>query len=232
MHIKAICTTFPLFQNITPGARAKLIAYGFVKKYPKGSLVFLERDTVNRIFFVAEGFVALSKTNNNHDKKVVFVYGPGVLLNEVILENPVSSISCETLSDATLLSFSRSQLAEIMQEDSCFAANVFRSLATKVRRLYHQLGNTSNMMHLNRQLAAKLWKLGKDFGTEQDGKVLLDISLSITFLADMLGSKRESVSRAVKKLTEAGLIKLEKNRVYLLDLDQLQALAKNKINKA
>ena len=228
MHIKEVCTFFEPFKSAKPAARAKIISYGFVKRYAKGTMLFWERDTVNRIFFVVKGYVALHKTNNNQDKKIVFVYGPGTLLNEVILAKPTSSISCETLSEATILSFSRSQFTEIMQEDFGFTAYVLNSLASKVRRLYHQLGNTSNTMHLSRRLAAKLWKLGKDFGKERDGRTMIDFELSITFLADMLGSKRETVSRALKKLTAEGLVIIEKNHFYLTDLDKLKVLVKNK----
>ena len=51
--------------------------------------------------------------------------------------------------------------------------------------------------------------------------VLIDMSLSITYLADMLGSKRETVSRQVKRLTELKLICMEKNRIFVPDIAEL-----------
>ena len=43
-----------------------------------------------------------------------------------------------------------------------------------------------------------------------------------TYLADMLGSKRETVSRQAKKLTELQLISMEKNHVSIPDMEKLR----------
>ena len=50
---------------------------------------------------------------------------------------------------------------------------------------------------------------------------MIDMNLSITYLADMLGSKRETVSRQVKRLTELGLINMEKNRITIPDMKKI-----------
>ena len=47
------------------------------------------------------------------------------------------------------------------------------------------------------------------------------MNLSITYLADMLGSKRETVSRQVKRLTELGLINMERNRITIPDMKKI-----------
>jgi CRP/FNR family cyclic AMP-dependent transcriptional regulator len=222
MTVREASEKCEILKSASPASKAKIISYGMLRKYRKNETIFRERETVESIFFVVDGYVALSKMNRNHDHKVVFVYGAGVLLNEVILEKNIASITGYALGDVTVLAFPRKHFLEIMEEDFLFTRMILNSLAIKTRRLYHQLGNTSNAMVLEKQVASKLWKLGRDFGVREDAAIRIDFDMTITFLADMVGSKRETVSRVLKKLTELELISMKKNHFRIYDMDRLK----------
>ena len=91
----------------------------------------------------------------------------------------------------------------------------------KMHRLQHQVINSVGNIHLERKLAAKLWKLARDFGIDTEEGVVVDMSISVTFLADMLGTPRETASRLVRDLTQYGLIRHDKKRVLVCDMDRL-----------
>ena len=110
---------------------------------------------------------------------------------------------------------------QVMDKDGRLAREVMGAMALKIRRLYRQLKNTTNAPSGEKRLAAKLFKLGKDYGVCSGDGILIDMNLSITYLADMLGSKRETVSRQVKRLTELGLINMEKNRITIPDMKKI-----------
>lgn len=74
-----------IFSNINSSSKKNLIKYSKIKKYKKGEHLFLDRDRVNCIYFVLAGIASLYKLNSAHDKKVIFIYGKGEILNEVIL---------------------------------------------------------------------------------------------------------------------------------------------------
>ena len=77
-------------------------------------------------------------------------------------------------------------------------------------------------LHLmERKIAAKLWKLGRDFGVDTEDGVMIDIDLTITLMADLVGAPRENVSRACKVLTDRGLIRYGNKRFILTDSDGL-----------
>ena len=110
---------------------------------------------------------------------------------------------------------------QVMDKDGRLAREVMGAMALKIRRLYRQLKNTTNALSGEKRLAAKLFKLGKDYGVCSGDGIMIDMNLSITYLADMLGSKRETVSRQVKRLTELGLINMEKNRITIPDMKKI-----------
>mgnify|MGYP005967997693 FL=1 len=201
-----------IFSNINSSSKKNLIKYSKIKKYKKGEHLFLDRDRVNCVYFVLAGIASLYKLNSAHDKKVIFIYGKGEILNEVILQKNMSSLNCEFLCDTEILEIPSTKFLEVMSCDFQLSRNVIDSMAYKIRRLYHQLKNTSNSITVDRQIALKLYKLARDFGIETDLGTEINFDLSITYLSEILGAKRETVSRQVKVLSELGLIKVVRKR--------------------
>ena len=108
-----------------------------------------------------------------------------------------------------------------MERDGALTCAVLDSMSLKIRRLYRQLKNTTNALSGEKRLAAKLYKLAKDYGVATEQGIRIEMNLSITYLAEMVGSKRETVSRQMKKLTELDLIRMEKNRILVPDLKKI-----------
>ena len=88
-----------------------------------------------------------------------------------------------------------------MMNDFELTKIVISSLSIKVRRLYRQLKN-STPIKVEKRVAAKLWKLSKDYGIEVEDGTVIDMNISITYLADMFGAPRETISRALKILQD------------------------------
>lgn len=82
-------------------------------------------------------------------------------------------------------------------------------------RLSHQLKNTSGSMQTERKIAAKLWKLGRDFGEKQEDGIHINLPFTMTLMADFAGIPRENVSRACKSLSMRGLLKYQNRRFIL-----------------
>lgn len=202
--------------------REELASFGCLKKYERGQHIFRDKEEVASLYFLVEGMASLYKINSLGEKKVIFAYGPGNLLNEEMLQNLPASVSCEAKENSLVLVIARERLWQVMDHDPALTRAVVQSMALKIRRLYRQLKNTTNALSGEKRLAAKLFKLGRDYGVETENGILIDMNLSITYLADMLGSKRETVSRQAKKLTELSLIRMEKNHVVIPDIEKLR----------
>lgn len=210
-----------LFENLDKETKEKLSAVSTIKKYKKGELLYSDKEKINTVYFVLEGVASLYKPNPDNTKKVVFLFGEGYVLNEVIIYENITSLSCEFLSNAKLLEIPREKFVEILETSYPLAKGVIKSLINKNRIMSHQLKNISNSITVDRQIAFKLWKLGKDFGIETPDGIEINFDLSITLFAEMLGAKRETVSRQVKVLSELGLISLKRKRFTLLKYNEL-----------
>ncbi len=210
-----------VLRQASAASRREIGEFGYLKRFEKGQHIFYDKEDVGVLYVLLEGLVSLYKINSLGEKKVIFVYGPGNMLNEVMLQELPASISCEVREDAQVLVLPRERFWSVIERDPALMRGVVQSMALKIRRLYRQLKNTTNALSGEKRLAAKLFKLGKDYGVREQGEILIDMNLSITYLADMLGSKRETVSRQAKNLSGLGLIRMQKNRIYIPDMEKL-----------
>lgn len=206
MTIQEAMMRCAVLQQAAPASIAALANSASLRWIKKGKHLFWDKEQSSHLFFVAEGCFSLYKQNSVGEKKVIFVYGVGEMLNEVMLHDVAASISCEAFSHAAALCFPMPTFARVMEEDPLLTNAVMHSMAHKIRRLYRQMKNTIGSIRGDKRIAAKLWKLSQDHGVPCGSGTRIPLSLSITYLADMLGAKRETVSRQMKLLTDAGLV--------------------------
>ena len=153
-----------IFKNISKTSLEKLANFGEVKKYKAGSHLFRDKEDVTTLYIVISGSVSLYKLNESGHKRVIFILGEGKMINDVIIQDLPASINCEIFEEAQILSYDKYTFLNIMENDFTLSKNIICSLAMKVRRMYRQLKNASGIIRMEKKLAAKLWKLSKDYG--------------------------------------------------------------------
>ena len=209
-----------LFKNLKTETLLKLSTIGIKVVARKGQHIFRDKEEVNTVYIVLKGKISLYKLSENSNKKVIFILGRDKIINEVILDDLPSSTNCEVFEEGELLTINRLDFLELMKEDFELTISVVNSLSIKVRRLYRQLKNTTPLK-IEKKVAAKLWKLAKDYGVTTEDGILIDLNITITYLADLFGSQRETISRALGQLEDLKLIKFISKKIVIIDKDKL-----------
>lgn len=215
-----------VFNNINEESKIKLEKILKVKKLSKKEILFRERDIVDKVYFIKEGKISLFKINESGERKIIFILPKGQMINDIFIDEKKSSaVSCEAFEKTTLLECSAKDFIKIMENDFALTKNVLNHLQNIKRRLYRQLKNSISI-RMDKKLAAKLYRMGREFGVEKDEWTLINANLTITYIADMLGCKRETLSRSMKVLQDKNLVKIENKRVYIKK-EELSSYFKN-----
>jgi CRP-like cAMP-binding protein len=185
-----------------------------IKNVSKKQILFREKEEINKVYILLRGKATIFKTGENGEKKIVYILNSGEALNEILIEIKTSVVGCEVFEDAIILECFIKDILEIMESDFIFTKNIIGYMEKRIRRLYRQLKNTASIK-IEKRLAAKLWKISKDFGVKSGEWTVINLSLSITYLSDMLGCPRETISRAMKILEKEELIKMENKTIYV-----------------
>lgn len=217
---------FELFQGLKPETIEQIIEAGRIVEYPKGSILMRAKEPISSIFIQFSGKSMIYNLTHHGKRKIMFIFGEGILLNEHVFNFKRTSVYCETLEKCKVFVIPISDFVKAMEADFVLAKNVLEAQERKIWRLGHQLKNTNSGIFLERKLAAKLWKLSRDFGIDKEGGREIDMNLPITFLADMLGAPRETTSRTCSILVDNGLIQMNKKRIFIPDPDKMSVFYK------
>ena len=237
--VKEKLKQIPIFETLSEKTIEKLSKITQIRELNKGDVLFFEREKVEYIYIVLKGTVFLYRDSLKEYRRIVFLLGEGKIINEVIFDGRTASINCEAFEKSTILAFPVEKLKDVMRDDFDLSFAILTSVGHKVRKLYRQLKNATPI-GLDKKLAAKLWKLSEGFGYNCYDKNLackkkteecrewtqVNKNISVTFLGEMLGSTRESISRELKKLENLGLIRWEYKKL-LVDREKLLKFYKN-----
>lgn len=210
-----------VFNDLNEDTLRKLSNITRINRYEKGKVLFRDKDTVENIYILLKGKVSLYKFNEKGQKKVIFILGEEDFINEVIVQSTTASINCETIEDSQIMYCNITELLQLMEQDFNLTKIILSSLSLKVRRMYRQFKNTTGVLSMGKRVASKLWKLGRDYGVPLNNGILIDMEISITYLADLFGAQRETISRACKELSELGLIEYSNKKFIIKNEEKL-----------
>lgn len=213
-------------QNVPGNVLDELWEQGNKVVFQKNKTFIRAKEPVSRIYFILSGKVILYNLTRSGRRKIIFVLGKGVLVNETVINARYSSVFCDTIEETELFLIPCAAFLKCMESSFDLTKAVLEEQERKIWRMGHQLKNTTGAIHMERKLAAKLWKLARDFGKPTKDGIRIDIRMTVTFLADLMGAPRENISRICKTLTEYGLMKMENRQITVTDPDRLAAFYK------
>lgn len=199
----------------------ELLAMTSVKILKKGELIFSEAEKCKNIFFIVQGNVNLYKDSFDGKRKVIYLLKNNSIFNENILLDRFERTCTGSIAftDIKLLSIPAKKMKELMFKYPELSFFIIESLSLKNRRLCRQLKNTTTI-NMDKRVASKLIKLSKDYGIDKSPYIGFSFKVTNTYLAEMLGTNRETIYRSLKKLSSLGHLKYEDGYLFILE-DQL-----------
>ncbi|SCH07963.1 MULTISPECIES: Crp/Fnr family transcriptional regulator [unclassified Romboutsia] len=204
-----------VFKDIKDESKIEISKILSERVLKRKEILFNERDELDKLYFLKDGKISIFKMNESGERKIIFILKKGEMINEILIDNiKTSSIGCEAFEKSTILECKTSDFIKIMKNDFNLTKNIMLHIQNKNRRLYRQVKNSISI-RIDKKLAAKLYRLGREFGIEKGEWTLINMNLTITYIADMLGCKRESLSRAMKVLQDEDLVRVDGKKVYV-----------------
>ncbi|MEG0284131.1 MAG: Crp/Fnr family transcriptional regulator [Erysipelotrichales bacterium] len=180
----------------------------------KKQTIFYEKEECFDFYYLIKGKVTLQSTSPQGKKKIFFTMDDDNIVNDVDLKYNRFPYEAIAFEDCTLLKINQLKLEKLCNDNIQLYKNLLSLQSHRSRRLYRQLKNSVSI-NVEKKLAAKLWKLAKDYGFREEDYILIDFKVNNTYLAEVIGCSRESVSRAIQTLIKIDLVKIEKNKYYV-----------------
>jgi CRP-like cAMP-binding protein len=186
-----------------------------------GDVIFGQGDPPNRLYLTTAGKVRLGRHDDTGRTCLYTVVGPGEVFGEVAMfdASPHSEMAV-AMTDVRALAWNRSQLDELFATDPTAAEHLLRVLARRIRRASDDITDLMSATVAGR-VAKHLLRLAQQFGEQHDGAVRVALDLNQEQLAQLTGTSRECVNRALSEFSDSGWIRLEQNTVVIMERQPL-----------
>jgi CRP-like cAMP-binding protein len=204
-----------LFTSLTEPQLQDVAALAQRRKLPPNTLVWSRGERTDALVVVLSGRIKAFLMNDEGREITLHVFGPSEYIGEMsIVDGSDHSASIVTLEAAEVLWLPGEAFRKLMQSEPALMRQLLLAQTARVRRLSDELASHA-FMTTCRRVARKLLQCAGE-GASAD--------VSHLELAGLIGSTRESVTRALADLEKRGLIKTGKQHIALLDRPGLSAL--------
>jgi CRP/FNR family cyclic AMP-dependent transcriptional regulator len=130
----------------------------------------------------------------------------------------------EALEDTVLVSCGEHELARLVERAPAFGIRVVRLLLDSARGVGDDLARLA-FCAVPGRLAAKLLELMDRYGRVTPQGIRIDVRFTHLQLSAMIGTSRETLTKALGELRAGGAIDVRDRLIWVLDVDALEASA-------
>jgi CRP/FNR family cyclic AMP-dependent transcriptional regulator len=212
----------PLLSGLEEGELRRIAQVAVARSYPKGSRVFHEGDESDACYIIREGEVRVSREHSDGRAIALATLGPGEIVGELaMLDGEARSASVEALTDVELLAVSATDMRGLLARNPEITAKLVVALTKRVRETNERVARQS-FQTVPSRVAGVLSQLVSEEGDDQPGHGVT-IRMTQADLAQLAGTSRESVSRFLAVLERAGVVRVGRGRVTMLDPARLRS---------
>jgi CRP/FNR family transcriptional regulator len=191
--------------------------------FDRGQIIFSEGDDGNGFYVVASGRVKIFKLSPEGKEQILHIFGPGDPFGEVaVFAGQQFPANAEAMESSRIFFFSRESFSDLIKDNPSLALNMLAILSKRLRRFANLIEDLSLKEVPGRLAAHLLYLSGQSEGSEQ-----LELNITKTQLASLLGTIPETLSRILGKMAKQGLIESDGRRIKILDREALEELAES-----
>jgi CRP/FNR family transcriptional regulator len=212
----------PLLTGLEPGELERIAQVAIPRSFPKGARVFHEGDRSDACYVIRAGEVRVTREHPDGRAIALATLGPGELVGELaMLDGGVRSASVETLSEVDLLAVSAADMKGLLERNAQITAKLVVALTKRLRETNERISRQS-FQTVPSRVAGVLSQLVSEDNAEQ-GRDGVTIRMNQADLAQLAGTSRESVSRFLAVLERAGVVRVGRGRVTVLEPPRLRS---------
>ncbi len=209
-----------------PAEELKALAcHCVVRRLRSQEMLFAEGDPCEGLFMVQAGTLRIFKMAENGREQVLTTERPGSTAGELALFDggtfPASAAAAE---DSTVLYLPKREFLDLCRHNSEVAFAVFKALASRSRYL------TSLVEELSlKEVSHRLARFLRDRAARDGVRTRLGIEFPLEETNQEIGAEigtvRDLVSRNLRRFVDRGIIKMERRKVIVLDMAELEVQA-------
>jgi len=209
--------TIPLFSSVRDDDLKSIASLLIERRFPKNKTIVEEGLPGDYMYVIREGRVKVTKLSGDGREKILEMLEEGSFFGEMsLLDSAPRSASVKALTDVRILALSRNDFLAVLRRSPDLALAVITELTQRLRQQDEQASSLS-FQRVKERTQGLLVRLARE-ESDVPGRMSTP-SLTHQQIADMIGTSRETVTRAIKGLKEEGWLE-QAGKHYLVSAEE------------
>jgi len=223
MDITKHVSSIPFFEELPDEQIEDLCMIVADQVFHRGQIVFSEGDDGTGFYVVISGRVKIFKLSPEGKEQILHIFGPGDPFGEAaVFSGQHFPANAEAMESSRIFFFPRGSFSDLIKDNPSLALNMLAILSKRLRRFANLIDDLSLKEVPGRLAAHLLYLSGQSEGSEQ-----LELNITKTQLASLLGTIPETLSRILGKMSKQGLIESDGRQIKILEREALEELAES-----
>ncbi|MFC5449997.1 Crp/Fnr family transcriptional regulator [Paenibacillus aestuarii] len=215
---------FTIFSNLTPDSISQIAPLLKERHFKKNHILIFENDLSEEIYLIRSGKLKVYRLNE--DKEIILqIMTPGEILGESeALSNHCYRISSvEALENVSAWQLEKQDFLRIVEQYPVVLKNAYTILIERIRVL-NRLIRYLSFYDVRTRTANLIMDLYYNFGEQEDSIYKIDLKINQSFLANMIGVTRESISKTMAEFQAEGILDVRNKYFYILNKNKLESI--------
>lgn len=192
------------------------------RNFKRGETILRAGDPPLGFFYLKRGYVRVYSISKNGEELTLIIFKAGDFFPIIwAINNTQNEYFVEAMTACTLVRVPREEFVSFVKSNPDVNFDLTRRTSVRLgglmRRMeYLVFGNANN------KVASILLICAERFGRQEGGKVVVEVPLTHSDIASLVGLTRETASIEMKKLENSGLIGYRGRLVTILNLKGLR----------
>lgn len=215
----------PFLSSIKPEHLKSIVDISKIRVFPARSMVFSKSEAAEHMFIVVSGRVKIFVDSSARMRKTFAYLTEGQFFGEMaLLGGEPRSASAQAMVESKLLVISKADFKRLLISDPALTYFLLCSVAGRLRRCNLEVEGFLFRNVLGRA-AKTLQELASSGGEAKDGGSHLREIYTHQELADLVGTAREPLTRALASLKRLDILQIKDGRFLIRDMNKLAEIA-------
>tara|TARA_B100001179_G_scaffold17101_1_gene10889 strand:- start:351 stop:1034 length:684 start_codon:yes stop_codon:yes gene_type:complete len=187
------------------------------RHYESGKFIFLEDSEGEQCFFVVQGSVKVTRLSKDGREVILAMLNEGEFFGEMaLLDGESRSANVIALEETEVLTLNREDFLVVLHDYPQIAIQLLKEMADRLRKSDRQIASLS-LSDAEKRIALCIIRFADEQGIIKRGQVSIPKMPIQQDIANMAGTSRETVSRAINLLEKEHFIKRQGRELLILD---------------
>jgi CRP-like cAMP-binding protein len=204
-----------IFQQLPPETIADLAKRVWHKQAEAGSLIVSHEEPGDALFVIAKGKVKVVLYGETGREIILSILKSGDFFGEMsLLDRQPRSANVVAIEDSELLCLDRDAFQTHLTANPSTALGILAEMSRRLRHADEVIGNLA-LLDVYARVAHAIRELAQKQGEPVDGGLLIKERPTQQEIAGLIGTSRETVSRALSDFARQGLLEIQGKQILV-----------------